>query len=127
MCQPRSEGQALAQLPQVRPYCPVRVVDAKHDERSGYGQTSCTIVVLLDIYVSRVLSWFGGMVAAATPKTRRAHMLYWAAIFFVIALIAGIFGFMGLAATAAGAAKILFFVFLILAIVSFVFGRRMPT
>jgi uncharacterized membrane protein YtjA (UPF0391 family) len=56
-----------------------------------------------------------------------ATMLYWAAIFFVIALIAGIFGFMGLAATAAGAAKILFFVFLVLAIISFVFGRRMPT
>ena len=51
-------------------------------------------------------------------------MLYWAAVFFVIALLAAIFGFGGLAASAAGAAKILFFVFLVFALVSFLFGRR---
>jgi uncharacterized membrane protein YtjA (UPF0391 family) len=54
-------------------------------------------------------------------------MMYWAATFFVIALIAAIFGFGGIAASAVGIAKVLFFVFLILALLSFVFGRRVPT
>ena len=61
-----------------------------------------------------------------TFPTRRIVMLYWAAVFFVIALLAAIFGFGGLAASAAGVAKILFFVFLIFAVVSFLFGRRSP-
>ena len=47
-------------------------------------------------------------------------MLYWAAVFFVIALIAGVFGFFGIAASAAGVAKILFVVFLVLAVISLV-------
>ena len=54
-------------------------------------------------------------------------MLHWAAVFFVIALIAAVFGFGGLAASAAGNAKILFFVFLVLAVVSLLFGRRIST
>jgi uncharacterized membrane protein YtjA (UPF0391 family) len=54
-------------------------------------------------------------------------MLYWAAVFFVIALLAAVFGFGGIAASAAGVAKILFIVFLILAVVSLIFGRRVPT
>src|SRR6478735_4624739 len=53
-------------------------------------------------------------------------MLYWAAVFCVIALIAAVFGFGGLAASAAGVAKILFFVFLVFALISFLFGRRSP-
>jgi uncharacterized membrane protein YtjA (UPF0391 family) len=53
-------------------------------------------------------------------------MLYWAAVFFIIALVAALFGFGGLAAGAVGIAKILFFVFLILAVVSLIFGRRAP-
>jgi uncharacterized membrane protein YtjA (UPF0391 family) len=53
-------------------------------------------------------------------------MLYWAAVFFVIALVAGAFGFFGIAAGAVGIAKILFFAFLVLAIVSLVVGRRAP-
>ena len=53
-------------------------------------------------------------------------MLYWAAVFFVIALAAAVFGFGGIAAGAAGIAKILFFVFLVLAVVSLIFGRRAP-
>jgi uncharacterized membrane protein YtjA (UPF0391 family) len=53
-------------------------------------------------------------------------MLYWAAVFFIIALVAALFGFGGLAAGAVGIAKVLFFVFLILAIVSLIFGRRAP-
>jgi uncharacterized membrane protein YtjA (UPF0391 family) len=54
-------------------------------------------------------------------------MLYWAAVFFIIALVAALFGFGGLAASAVGIAKILFFVFLVLAVVALVFGRRVPT
>ena len=49
-------------------------------------------------------------------------MLYWAAIFFVVAIIAAAFGFGGIAAGAAGIAKILFFVFVILFIVSLLAG-----
>ena len=51
------------------------------------------------------------------------RMLYWAAVFFVIAIIAAVFGFGGLAAGAAGIAKVLFFLFLILAVLSLIFGR----
>ena len=51
--------------------------------------------------------------------TRRQHMLYYAVVFFVIAIVAAILGFGGIAAGAAGIAKILFFIFLILAIVTF--------
>jgi uncharacterized membrane protein YtjA (UPF0391 family) len=53
-------------------------------------------------------------------------MLYWAAVFFIIALVAGVFGFFGIAAAATGVAKILFFAFLVLAIVSLLVGRRAP-
>jgi uncharacterized membrane protein YtjA (UPF0391 family) len=53
-------------------------------------------------------------------------MLYWAAVFFVIALIAGAFGFFGIASAAVGVAKTLFFVFLVLAAVSLLLGRRAP-
>jgi uncharacterized membrane protein YtjA (UPF0391 family) len=60
-------------------------------------------------------------------RSKGAPMLYWAAVFFIIALIAAIFGFGGIAASAAGIAKLLFFVFLILALLSFIFGRRVPS
>jgi uncharacterized membrane protein YtjA (UPF0391 family) len=46
-------------------------------------------------------------------------MLYYAIVFFVIALVAGLFGFGGIAASAVGIAKILFYVFLVLTVVSF--------
>lgn len=55
---------------------------------------------------------------------RTTTMLYWAAVFFVIALVAAVLGFGGIAASAAGLAKILFFVFLVLGALSLVFGRR---
>ena len=44
-----------------------------------------------------------------TPKGERKEdvMLYWAAVFFVIALIAGGLGFGGIAAAAAGIAQTL--------------------
>jgi uncharacterized membrane protein YtjA (UPF0391 family) len=57
---------------------------------------------------------------------RRRTMLYWAAVFFIIALLAGLFGFWGLAAGAAGIAKILFFVFLVLAVIALLFRGRAP-
>ena len=56
-------------------------------------------------------------------------MLYLAAMFFIIALVAALFGFGGIAAGATEIAKVLFFVFLILFVISLVFGglRRGPT
>ncbi len=51
-------------------------------------------------------------------------MLRWAAIFFIIAIIAAIFGFGGIVSAAVSVAKLLFYVFLILFIVSLIFGRR---
>ena len=47
-------------------------------------------------------------------------MLYYALVFFVIALLAGILGFGGVAFAAAGAAKILFFLFVIAFLVSLI-------
>ena len=41
-------------------------------------------------------------------------MLYWAAIFLLIALIAALFGFGGIATVSAGIAQLLFFVFVTL-------------
>jgi uncharacterized membrane protein YtjA (UPF0391 family) len=49
-------------------------------------------------------------------------MLYYAVVFFVIALIAALFGFGGIATGAVAIAKVLFVVFIVLAVVSFVFG-----
>ena len=49
-------------------------------------------------------------------------MLHYAAIFFVIALIAALFGFGGIAVGAAEIAKILFFVFIVLFVVSLIAG-----
>ncbi len=48
-------------------------------------------------------------------------MLKWAAIFFVIALIAGFFGFSGVSVAATGVAKVLFFIFLAGCIISLIF------
>jgi uncharacterized membrane protein YtjA (UPF0391 family) len=49
-------------------------------------------------------------------------MLYWAAVFFVIALVAALFGFGGIAAGAVEIAKILFFVFVIIFAVTLILG-----
>lgn len=49
-------------------------------------------------------------------------MLQYAAIFFVIALIAALFGFGGIAASATEVAKILFFVFLLVTAVTLILG-----
>ena len=53
-------------------------------------------------------------------RTRTTEMLYWALMFFIVALIAGILGFGGIAIAAAGIAKILFLVFLVLFLFSLV-------
>jgi len=47
-------------------------------------------------------------------------MLYWAAVFFVIAIIAALFGFGGIAAGAVEIAKILFFIFIVVFAVTLV-------
>jgi uncharacterized membrane protein YtjA (UPF0391 family) len=79
---------------------------------------------------NRIKSAIGTVAAkrgsSSTFQAEELAMLYWAAVFFVIALLAAVFGFGGLAASAAGVAKILFFVFLVFALVSFLFGRRSP-
>lgn len=49
-------------------------------------------------------------------------MLYWAVMFFIIALVAALFGFGGIAAGAVGIAKILFFVFLIGFVITLIMG-----
>jgi uncharacterized membrane protein YtjA (UPF0391 family) len=57
-------------------------------------------------------------------------MLYWALIFFVVALIAAAFGFGGIASASAGIAQILFVIFLILLVASLLmhfFSRRRPS
>ena len=52
------------------------------------------------------------------------HVLYWALVFLVVALMAGALGFGGVAGVAAGVAKILFLVFLVLFAGSLVLGGR---
>jgi uncharacterized membrane protein YtjA (UPF0391 family) len=49
-------------------------------------------------------------------------MLYWAAVFFIIAIIAAVFGFGNVAAGASSIAMILFWVFLVLFVLSLIFG-----
>jgi uncharacterized membrane protein YtjA (UPF0391 family) len=49
-------------------------------------------------------------------------MLRYAAIFFVIAIVAAVFGFGGIAAGATEIAKVLFFIFLIVFVVTLVLG-----
>ena len=41
-------------------------------------------------------------------------MLYWAAVFFIIAIIAAVLGFGNVAVASAAIAKVLFFVFVVL-------------
>jgi uncharacterized membrane protein YtjA (UPF0391 family) len=49
-------------------------------------------------------------------------MLYYALVFFIVAIVAAVFGFGGIAAGAASIAKILFFIFLIMFVVSAIVG-----
>jgi uncharacterized membrane protein YtjA (UPF0391 family) len=66
---------------------------------------------------------------ASNPLTSIAEgseMLYYALVFFVIALVAALLGFGGVAVAFAGIAKLLFVVFIVLFLVSLVMhlGRR---
>ena len=54
-------------------------------------------------------------------------MLYWAAVFFVLAIVASLLGFGVIGGTAMGIAKILAVVFLVLFVLSLIFGTRRPT
>jgi uncharacterized membrane protein YtjA (UPF0391 family) len=49
-------------------------------------------------------------------------MLYYAAVFLVIALIAAIFGFGGIVVGAVEIAKVLFFIFVVMTLVTFIMG-----
>ena len=53
-------------------------------------------------------------------------MIYWAAVFLIIALVAAVLGFTGIAGTAVNIAWILFVVGLIVAVIFFALGRRSP-
>jgi uncharacterized membrane protein YtjA (UPF0391 family) len=53
-------------------------------------------------------------------------MLYWAAVFLVIALVAGVLGLGGIAVMSKEMAWIIFVAGLILAVIAFVLGRRAP-
>jgi len=47
-------------------------------------------------------------------------MLYWAIMFFIVAIVAAVFGFGGIASASAGIAQILFFIFIALTIIALV-------
>jgi uncharacterized membrane protein YtjA (UPF0391 family) len=49
-------------------------------------------------------------------------MLYYAAVFFVIAIVAALLGFGGIAAGASSIAQVLFFIFVVLFLVSLIAG-----
>jgi uncharacterized membrane protein YtjA (UPF0391 family) len=51
-------------------------------------------------------------------------MLYWAVVFFIIALVAAIFGFTGIAHDSAYIGKIIAVIGIVLAIISFMFSKR---
>jgi uncharacterized membrane protein YtjA (UPF0391 family) len=53
-------------------------------------------------------------------------MLYYALVFFIVALIAGLFGFGVIASAAVGIAKIIFWVFIVLFVASLIFGQSGP-
>src|SRR5687767_13923197 len=90
---------------------------------SAHGTTG------IGVAVGRLSARNVAVVAAKRAETfKEILMLYYAALFFVIALVAALFGFGGIAAGAAEIAKILFFVFLVLFVVSLIAGtlRRGP-
>ncbi len=55
-------------------------------------------------------------------SSRSAHMLRWALIFFIVAIVAAVFGFGGIAGDLAYIAKILFLIFIVIFLVSLVMG-----
>jgi uncharacterized membrane protein YtjA (UPF0391 family) len=73
-----------------------------------------------------LFAWLGhypGTLRTRTGNHDGGHiMLYYALVFFIVAIIAAAFGFGGIAAGAASIAKILFFIFLIVFLVTLVMG-----
>src|SRR5438552_1139404 len=66
---------------------------------------------------------FGSTAHAASRLTKKGvTMLYYALVFFIVAIIAAVLGFGGIAAGAAEIAKVLFFIFLVLFVVSLIVG-----
>lgn len=61
---------------------------------------------------------------AAAPKPLGITMLYWAVIFFIVALAAAVLGFTGLAGDLAYIGKIIAVIGVILAVVSYIASRR---
>lgn len=49
-------------------------------------------------------------------------MLYYAVVFFIIAIVAGLLGFGGIAVGASSIAQVLFFIFIVLFLVSLIGG-----
>ena len=64
--------------------------------------------------------WLSTIRSHKVFSVKGGHMLYYALVFLVIALIAGLLGFGGIAFAAAGIAKILFYLFLLLFVVSLI-------
>jgi uncharacterized membrane protein YtjA (UPF0391 family) len=63
-----------------------------------------------------------GLIRSFSYSTVEGFMLRYAAIFFVIAIIAAVFGFGGIAAGAAEIAKVLFFIFIVIFLVTLLMG-----
>jgi len=66
-------------------------------------------------------SSFGAASIGSTHK-EEDEMLYYALVFFLIAVVAAVFGFGGIAVASAGIAKILFYLFLVVFLVTLVMG-----
>ena len=66
---------------------------------------------------------FGSTAHTVSRLTKKGvTMLYYALVFFIVAIIAAVLGFGGIAAGAAEIAKVLFFIFLVLFVVSLIVG-----
>jgi uncharacterized membrane protein YtjA (UPF0391 family) len=84
--------------------------------------------------LASVTNWARALLAFGVPGRRsnaprrqdrkEPIMLYWAAAFFGVAIVAAILGFGGIVVGAAGIAKLLFVTFVVLAAISLVVGRR---
>jgi uncharacterized membrane protein YtjA (UPF0391 family) len=115
----RGARAGAKQAPVLRTLTPTRA----NSENTGNMPTTASLARSLLLFRARPQSVDGGRVFITLVEEA---MLHWAAVFFVIALIAALFGFGGIAAGAASIAKVLFVLFIVLAIVALVMGRRAP-
>jgi uncharacterized membrane protein YtjA (UPF0391 family) len=63
------------------------------------------------------------MFCGRSDHCKEMHMISWAVVFFVVALLAAVFGFTGLAGTAVNIAWLLVVVGIVLAVVFALMGR----